>query len=109
MTRENISQTSLTLDNGATVHFLTNRDLLQPIKENNKTMKIHCSGTIFDQAMLGRLQDDLNHLLLPIGGVCITKDDIANLLSMRNLVKDGYQVIIDSDEFQINLQVLWLY
>ena len=47
--------------------------------------------------MIGRLRDELKHLPLPKGEECVAKDDIANLLSMGNLVKEGYRVQIDSD------------
>ena len=60
-------------------------------------MKVHFGGTTFDQVLTGRLRDELKHLLLPKGDVCIAKDGIANLLSMGKLVKEGYRVQIDSD------------
>ena len=60
-------------------------------------MKIHCGEIIFDQAMIGRLWDELKHLLLPKGDICVAKDGIANLLSMGKLVKEGYPVTIDYD------------
>ena len=55
-------------------------------------MTIHYGGTTFDQAMIGRLRDELKHLPLPKGEVCVAKDGIANLLSMGKLVKEGYRV-----------------
>ena len=60
-------------------------------------MMIHCGGTTFDQAMIGRLRNKLKHLPLPKGEVCVAKDGIANLLSMEKLVKEGYRVQMDSD------------
>ena len=60
-------------------------------------MKIHCGGTAFNQVMIGRLRDELKHLPLPKGDVCIAKDGIANLLSIGKLVREGYRVEIDSD------------
>ena len=60
-------------------------------------MKIHCGGSTFDQEMVGRLCEELDHLPLPKGEVCIAKDGIANLLSMGKLVKEGYIVQMDSD------------
>ena len=47
--------------------------------------------------MMGRLREELNHLPLPKGEVCIAKDGIANLLSMGKMVKKGYRVQMDSD------------
>ena len=47
--------------------------------------------------MIGRLRDELNHLPLPKGDVCVAKDGIANLLSMGKLVKEGYRIQMDSD------------
>ena len=39
----------------------------------------------------------MKHLPLPKGNVCITKDGIANLLSMGKMVKEGYRVTMDFD------------
>ena len=47
--------------------------------------------------MIGRLCNELKHLSLPRGDVCIAKDGIANLSSMGKMVKGGYQVTMDSD------------
>ena len=76
---------------------ISNQDLLQLPKESNKSVKIHCSGTTFDQVMIGRLQDELKYLPLPRGDVCIAKDGIVNLVSIGEMVKARYQVTIDSD------------
>ena len=104
LTRANVPQLSLALDSGATIHFFSNQELLQSIKKNNRAMKIHCGGSTFDQAMMWRLREELNHLPLPKGEVCIAKDGIANLLSMGKLVKEGYRVQMDSDvENAINM------
>ena len=92
VTRANVPQTSLALDSGATIHFFSNQDLLQAIKKSNKPITIHCGGSTFNQAMMGRLRDELRHLPLPKGEVCIAKDGIANLLSLGKLVKEGYRV-----------------
>ena len=97
VTRANIPQTSLVLDSGATIHIFSNQDLLQAIKKSDKPIKIHCGGSTFNQAMMGRLRDELRHLPLPKGEVCVVKDIIANLLSMGKLVKKGYRVQIGSD------------
>ena len=51
MTRA-VPQTSHALDSGATIHFFGNQDLLQSIKEIDKSMKINCGGTTFNQAMV---------------------------------------------------------
>ena len=96
LTRANVPQTSLAIDSGATIHFFSNQDLLQSIKAT-KLIRIHCGGTIFDQAMVGRIRNKLKHLPLPRGRICIAKERIANLLSIDKLVKKGYQVIMDSD------------
>ena len=82
VTRANVPQTSLALDSGATIHFFSNQELLQVIKKSNKSMTVHCSVYTFDQAMIGRLCDELKHLLLRKGKVCVAKDGIANLLPM---------------------------
>ena len=97
VTRANVPQTSLALDSGATIHFFSNQDLLQAIKKSNKPIKIHCGGSTFNQAIMGRLRDELRHLSLPKGEVCVAKDRIANLLSMKKLVREGYRVQMDSD------------
>ena len=60
-------------------------------------MTIHCGGSTFDQAMIGRLCYKLKHLPLPKGEVCVTKDGIANLLPRGKLAKEGYRVQIDSN------------
>ena len=96
-TRANVSQTALALDSGATIHFFSNQELLQAVKESDKSIRIHCGGSTFNQAMVGRLHEELKHLPLPKGDVCIAKDGIANLLSMGKLVKEGYRVQMDSD------------
>ena len=83
-------QLSLALDSGATI--FSNQESLQSIKKSNRAMRIHCGGSTFDQEMMGRLREELNHLPLPKGEVCIAKDAIANLLSMGKLVKEGYRV-----------------
>ena len=97
VTRANVLQTSLTLDSGATIHFFSNQELLQAIKKSDNLMTIHCGGTTFDQTMIGCLRDELKHLPLPKGEVCVAKDRIANLLSMGKLGKEGYRVQMDSD------------
>ena len=97
VTRVNVPQTSLVLDSGATIYFFGNQEFLQAIKKSDNSMTIHCGGSTFDQAMIGRLHDELKHLLLPNGELCVAKDGIANLLSMGKLVKEGYRVHIDSD------------
>ena len=51
MTRANVPQTSFAIDSGATIHFFSNQDLLQSVKAI-KSMRIHCGGTTFDQAMV---------------------------------------------------------
>ena len=67
-------------------------------------MSIHCGGTTFGQAIVGRIRNELKHLLLPRGRIYVAKDGIANLLSMRKLVEEGYQVTMDSDvENTINI------
>ena len=43
LTRENVPQTSLAIDSGATIYFFSNEELLQSIKATNAT-KIHCGG-----------------------------------------------------------------
>ena len=60
-------------------------------------MTIYCGRTTFDQVMIGRLRDELKHLPLPKGEVCVAKDGISNLLSMGKLVKEGYRVQMDFD------------
>ena len=47
--------------------------------------------------MVGGIRNELKHLPLPKGKICIAKDGIANLLSMGKLVKEGYQVTMDLD------------
>ena len=89
MTRENFPQTSLVLESGATIHFLSNQNLPQSFNAT-KLMKIHCGGKAFDPAMIGRICDKLKYLSLSKGNVCIVKDGIANLLSMGKMVKEGY-------------------
>ena len=96
VTRANVPQTSLALNSGATIHFFSNQELLQSIKKSDNSMTIHCDRTTFDQAMIGSLRDELKHLPLPKGEVCVAKDGIANLLSMGKLVKGGYRVQMDS-------------
>ena len=47
--------------------------------------------------MVGRIRNELKHLPLLRGRICIAKDGIANLLSMGKLVKEGYRVTMNSD------------
>ena len=96
LTRANVPQTSLVIDSGATIHFFSNEELLQSIKAT-KAMKIHCGGSTFDRAMIGHIRNELKHLPLPRGKICIIKDRIANLLLMGKLVKEGYRVTMYSD------------
>ena len=96
LTRANVPQTSLATDSGASIHFFSNQDLLQSIKAT-KLMRIHYSGTTFDQAMIGRIHNELKPLLSLRGRNRIAKDGIAYLLAMGKLVKEGYQVTMDSD------------
>ena len=77
--------------------FHSNQELLQAIKRSKNSITIHCGGTIFDQTMIGWLRDKLKHLPLSKREVCVAKDGIANLLSMRKLLKEGYRVQMDSD------------
>ena len=95
--RANFPQTSLASDSGATIHFFSNQEFLQAIKKSNNSMTNHCGGTTVNQAMIGRLCNELKHLPLPKGEVCVAKDGIANLLFMGKLVKEGYCVQMDSD------------
>ena len=60
-------------------------------------MTIHLGEMTFDQAMIGRLRNELKHLHMPKGEVCVAKDGITNLLSMGKVVKEGYHVQMDSD------------
>ena len=64
LTNANVSQTSLAIDSGATIHFFSNKELLQSIKPIKK-MKIHCGGSTFDQCHAGRIRKELEHLPLP--------------------------------------------
>ena len=48
VTRANVPQTSSALDNGATIHFFSNQELLQAIKKSDNLMTIHCGGSTFD-------------------------------------------------------------
>ena len=96
LTRANVSQTSLAIDSGATVHFFSNKDLLQSIKLIKK-MKIHCGGSTFDQCHAGRIRKELEYLPLPRKKICIATNGIANLISMGKLVEEGYRVTMDSD------------
>ena len=96
LTRANVSQTTLAIDSGATIHFFSNKDLLQSIKLIKK-MKIHCGGSTFDQYHAGKIRKELAHLPLPRKKICIATDGIANLISMGKLVEEGYRVTIDSD------------
>ena len=50
MARMNVPQTSLAIDSGATIHFFSNKDLLQSVKAT-KAVKIHCDRSTFDQAI----------------------------------------------------------
>ena len=47
--------------------------------------------------MVGHICNTLKHLPLPRGKIGIAKDGIMNLLSVGKLVKEGYQVMMDSD------------
>ena len=95
-TRVNVSQTSLAIDSGATIHFFSNSELQQSIK-TIKTAKIHCGGTSFDQCEVGLLRRELQHLPLPKKKIFLDKDEIANLVSLGKLVKEGFRVMMDSD------------
>ena len=95
-TRANVSQTTLAIDSGATIHFFSNKELLRSIKTIKK-MKIHCGGTTFDQCKAGKIRKELEHLPLPRKQICIATNGIANLISMGKLVKEGYRVTMDSD------------
>ena len=95
-TRANVSQTSLAIDSGATVHFFSNPELLRSIK-SIKTAKIHCGGTSFDQCEAGLLRKELRHLPLPRKKIFLAKDGIANLVLLGKLVKEGFRVTMDSD------------
>ena len=103
LTRANVSQTSLAIESGDTIHFFSNKPLFQLVK-STKATKIHCGGSTFDHVMVRRIRNRLKHLILLRGKICIAKDIIANLLSMGKLVKEGYQVMMDLDvENAINL------
>ena len=95
-TRANVSQTSLAIDSGATVHFFSNKELLQLIKPIEK-IKIHCGGSTFDQCHAGMIRKELDHLLLPRKKIYIATNGIANLISMGKLVEEGYHVTMDLD------------
>ena len=96
-TRANVSQTSLAIDSGATVHFFRYCKLLRPIKTIKKT-KIHYGGIFFDQCEAGLIRRNLQHLPLLRKKVYIASDyGIANLLSMGKLVQEGFWVTMDLD------------
>ena len=94
-TRANVSQTTLALDSGATVHFFSNIKLLRSVK-TIEGMKIHCGGTSFNQCKAGKLRKELKHLPLPKKQICVATDGIANLISMGKLVEEGYRITMDS-------------
>ena len=94
LTKANVLQTSLAIDSGTTVHFFSNKELLQLIKQIKK-MKIHCGGSTFDQCHAGRIRKELQHLPLPRKKICIATNGIANLISMGKLVEEGYCVTMD--------------
>ena len=96
LTKANVPQALLDIDSGATIHFFSNKDLLQSVKAT-KAVKIHCGASTLDHAMVGKICNKLKHLPLPIVQICIAKNGIANLLSRGKLVKEGYRVTIDSD------------
>ena len=103
LTQTNVPQTLLVINSGATIHFSSNQDLLQSIKVT-KLMTIYCGGSTFDHAMVGSIINELKHLSLPRGRICIAKKGIANLLSMDKMVKEGYHVTMDSNvENTINI------
>ena len=79
--RANVPQTSLAIDNGATVQFFSNWELLKLIKLFKK-MKIRCGGSSFIQCKAGLIHTEMRHLPIQRKKICITKDGIANLLSM---------------------------
>ena len=64
LTRANVPQTSLAIDSGATIHFFSNKELLQSIKATKAT-KIHCGGLTFGYAMVEHIRNELKHL--PLG------------------------------------------
>ena len=88
VTRANVSQTTLAIDSGATIHFFSNRALLEAIKLIKK-MTIHCGGSTFNQCHAGMIRKELAHLPLPRKKICIANDGIANLISMGKLVSSS--------------------
>ena len=85
VTRANVPQTTLAIDSGATIHFFSNPELLKLIREIINKFTVHCGGKSFQHGTMGQVRDDLRHLPLPKGEVCLFRDGVANLLSMSKL------------------------
>ena len=94
-TRAKIPQNTLVLDSGATVHLISNPDMMQNLHNKEKSTTIHCGGKSWRQTKAGELCDDLKGLPLPQGEVLLAKDGIANLLSLAEMTK-LYRICFDS-------------
>ena len=95
MTRANVPQNTLALDSGASVHFFSNENLMEKCYELGRASTIHCGGISSSYSTVGILNKELKKLPLPQGPVYVTKNGIANLVSLSELAKD-YRIVMDT-------------
>ena len=61
-TRANVPQNSLVLDSGATVHLISNPEMMQKLHHKSNSTTIHCGGKSWNHTKAGELCDDLKEL-----------------------------------------------
>ena len=77
------------LDNQSTVDVFYNPDLLTNIREDTKSMSIHCNAGVATTNLIGDLPG--------YGTVWYHPSGIANILSLSRVKERGYRVTYDSD------------
>ena len=95
MTRANVPQNTLALDSGASVHFFSNKNLMEKCYELGRASTIHCGGISSSYSTVGILNKELKKLPLPQGPVYVTKNGISNLVSLSKLAKD-YRIVMNT-------------
>ena len=68
-TRANVPQNSLVLDSGATVHLISNPEMMQKLHHKSNSTTIYCGGKSWNHTRARELCDDLKELPLPQGKV----------------------------------------
>jgi hypothetical protein len=81
-TRSNLGRDKLYLDTTSSFHQMFHADHLEDVRKVSTTLKAHCNA--------GTTHSDEKGMLLGLFDMWIVRDGIANILSVPQLVRDGF-------------------